>query len=278
MKYKAKCVAFLSILLLCLHDVHSAGEGAKYNTTSQDVPIFVPLQEGQGKYDACLQDGENECNLVTSVSFAGGTKIAGIRSELNDSFSTLDLATLKKIEVVDPFYPSTRYPDQEFICVNITTLGGAVEQLLLVPRNVIICGVDKKTHQEKAWFLRALTQVTLSKADDINILQEQLAHAPPRRHIRSRPKKKGSSQPTPTLPTQERSTPKQPLPAPAALTNTVPQETPPLRTVHEWPAPATDSNILTHEKTLGDSFLAVIDSVIDLIKTIVSRIWNIIKW
>ncbi len=260
-----KIIVFLSTIISLKTTVHAAGESVQYGTTnsSRGGPVFIPLQEGEGKYDAIVQDGTYECTL-TNVSFSGHTKLGGIKNEHNDSFSSLDLATISVITIIDPFYQSERYINQEFVCADVTSLTGAVEQSLLIPRNVIIGGIDKKTQSEKVWFLKDLAQISISKSDTFKIFAP---HTPSsRRYLRTRAAKKIPSKTT--LPENHVHV-EQPSSVKVQTETTQ-------KTLPEWPTPVAEKTI--PDRTLRESFMAIIDTIIEFIKLILIKIWKFIKW
>ena len=71
---------------------------------------------------------------------------------------------MQKIEVVKPDFDSIRYPEKSFTVVKVlTTTGVAIDQLL-APKHVIVCGIEKDSEIQKAWFLHKLKSIEIVSA------------------------------------------------------------------------------------------------------------------
>jgi len=155
---------FQSILLtlvaiLCIN----MGAGKEYASIQ---PSYVPLEEGEGSYFAIIYDEGNAIE-VKDISFTGHTKIGGIRKEDDDSVNRLDLSNIKELHVLQPNYLSKKYSDKEFILAKAIALNDTVIEDLLIPRQVVICAIEKNSGLEKAWFLYKLTKIVLAKKETI---------------------------------------------------------------------------------------------------------------
>lgn len=121
-------------------------------------PAFAELEEGSDIIDGIIKDEGTVCE-VTQLSFFGHTTCGGIRREADDSMTKLDLSQIKSIKIKQEVYASVRYPEKEFSSIQKTSLDGAVTDNLLVPRHVIICGIEKRTHDQKAWYLNKIDEL-----------------------------------------------------------------------------------------------------------------------
>lgn len=143
------------IVLFCVN----MGEGGR-NMSTVIEPVFIPLESRQGSYAATIRDEGKEIQ-VRDLSFYGSTSVGGIRQESTDSFSKLELGKLKAIRVVTPSFQSKRYSDQEFSLITVTTSQGTEIKDLLVPKNIIICAIERSTGVSRAWWLRKIEQINI---------------------------------------------------------------------------------------------------------------------
>lgn len=150
-----KKILVMLVAVLCIN----MGEGGSQFSTSNE-PIFVPLEERQGSFLAEVQD-ELSRTIVRDISFFGHTSIGGVRKESDDSFNRLDLKNIREIEIVKSSFESKRYSDKEFALVKVVMSNGSVLKDLLAPRNAIICGVERATGAEKAWWLRKVNKIVM---------------------------------------------------------------------------------------------------------------------
>lgn len=144
-----------SVIIFCVN----MGEGGRRFSTS-DEPVFVPLEEKQGSYTAIVYDEKNQ-ERVLDFSFFGHTSVGGIRKETDDSFTRLELSEIKEIRIVNPSFQSKRYSDKEFALVTVVTKKGIEIKDLLVPKNVVICGIGRDTGNKKAWWLRKVDKIII---------------------------------------------------------------------------------------------------------------------
>jgi hypothetical protein len=133
------------------------------STTQQTVlkePAYAQLEEGEELCEGRIIDEGTETE-VTQLSFFGHTKVGGIRRENNDSVTTLDLTNIRSLKIKEQAYSSKRYPTKDFALLQKTSHDGAVSDDLLVPRHIVICGIEKKTGDEKAWFLNTVDELVV---------------------------------------------------------------------------------------------------------------------
>jgi hypothetical protein len=136
-------------------------DGAKRNSVSLE-PSFAPLEEGASSFVATIYD-ESTVTEIQDVSFFGHTSIGGIRKDTDDSTNKLELGKMRELVVVKSTYESTRFGDREFSLAKVVAANGAVIDNLLIPKHVIICGVEKKTQMERSWFLSKIDKVVIEK-------------------------------------------------------------------------------------------------------------------
>ena len=142
------------------------GEGE--DKASFKEPSFTPLEEGEEDVEGIIKD-ENTSTTVKHLSFFGHTAVGGVRQESNDSVTKFDLAKMKSMKVTQHTYQSKRYPEKDFCLVDKVSLEGVVSKDMLVPRHVVVCGVEKGTGDQKAWYLNKLNEVIIEKVGDQSV-------------------------------------------------------------------------------------------------------------
>ena len=150
-------VVYFNFLILSLLLFVNMGEGER-RCNGPDEPRFVALEEGAGSFRATIFDEKSQTK-VKDLSFFGHTSVGGIRKERDDSFNELELSKLKKIEVVKVNYQSKRYSDREFILVYVVTSKGKKIKDLLIPKKIVICGIEEDSGIQKAWFISKLDKI-----------------------------------------------------------------------------------------------------------------------
>ena len=154
------------------------GESAQQSTLKE--PAFAALEEGDESYKGVIKDEGTE-SRITDITFFGHTTVGGIRQESNDSMTKLDLANLKSLKVLKPTYSSTRYPEKDFCLVQKTTNSGDVEEVL-VPRHIIICGIDEQSKDQRSWYLSKIDELIIEKGATpepaVKELEEKIKAAP----------------------------------------------------------------------------------------------------
>jgi hypothetical protein len=146
-------------LFLFLSAVFFIGMGVgdkKYSTLLE--PAFAPLSAGEGQLFGRVYDEKSE-SRISEMSFFGHTSVSGVRMEKNDSINRIELSKIREINIVNPNYVSNRYSDKDFVLADIVSNGGHVVEGLLIPKHVVICGLELDTKMEKAWFLGRISKV-----------------------------------------------------------------------------------------------------------------------
>ncbi|MCG2756335.1 hypothetical protein L6269_02470 [Candidatus Dependentiae bacterium] len=157
-KYKNlfHAIFLITIALICANFTDGAKKEADTNAIE-----YVALQEGENIISASLSDESNITELK-EASFTGHSKIGGVRRESDDSITQLSLADIKALEVINESYTSPRYQDKEFILLKVISASGVETADFLVPRDVVICGIEKETNMAKAWYLRKIKKLEIS--------------------------------------------------------------------------------------------------------------------
>lgn len=147
-------------VLLVVHgaSLHAFGDTGKPSTSLE--PRFTPLEEGQGSYTAKIYDEKNVIT-VKDLSFSGRASVGGIRSEKDDSIMQLKLSKVKEIKIVKPVHQSTRFRDQEFALATLTAHNGKVVDGVLLPKNLVLCGIEESTQIERAWIINRINKLVI---------------------------------------------------------------------------------------------------------------------
>ena len=139
-------------------------DGKKTSTVLE--PSYAPLEAGEGSFCATVYD-ESTVAEVKDISFFGHTTIGGIRKESDDSMNRLEISKIKEMVVVKRSYDSKRYSDKEFSLVQVVTTDGTTIEDLLVPKHVIVCGIEVKTQMERSWFLSKINKLVMGKPSGV---------------------------------------------------------------------------------------------------------------
>lgn len=156
----------MALLLICANFT----DGTKKDSSIK-IPEYVKPQDGTLLISGTIYD-EQSSTEAEYVTLLGSNSVGGIKSPENDSISVLDLTKIKELKVLQESYISPRYQDQEFILCEITFLDNSVKTFL-VPRELVICAVEKSTKMEKAWYLRKISRIVF----DLNS-KPQVVEAP----------------------------------------------------------------------------------------------------
>lgn len=169
-----KTLTYLMMLgaCACIVGIHSMDTGTTRSTMPLE-PSFAQLEEDSKSLAATIYD-EDSVIEVYDLSFYGHTSIGGVRKETDDSLSKINLEMIKELIVEKSLFISKRFADQEFTLVEITTNTNAVVKNLLVPRHIVICAIDQKSHLEKAWFLNKINRIVIQGAFDPSKKPEDL--------------------------------------------------------------------------------------------------------
>ncbi len=150
------------VSIFCLSQgigLRAFGEGA-VRTSGVLEPKFISLEEGQGSYVVKIYD-DNTVLTIKDASFSGRASIGGIRSEKDDSIMQLKLSKVKEVKIIKPVFQSKRFSDQEFTLASIVTNNGTSVDNLLIPKNIVICGIEESTQIERAWLFSKLTKLVI---------------------------------------------------------------------------------------------------------------------
>ncbi len=191
MNYISNLLKLLS-LCICLA-IFSAmdmrGPGASGGVSSADLEDlkFVPLQEGQGMFEAKIlgeldvQGNPKIAYDVKEISFGGTTKLGGIKSEDDFSVTDLDIAKIKDISVVNAAFQSKRYKvnnvSEVFVLAKVTFDTGAILENVLIPKNVQVSAIEFNTGAGKAWKLSNLSKIEFKKSMAAQNAVNEVNHA-----------------------------------------------------------------------------------------------------
>jgi|WetSurMetagenome_2_1015567.scaffolds.fasta_scaffold101239_2 hypothetical protein len=148
------------VIALCWPWATPMGDSTQQNVLTE--PTFAALEEGEDLLDGTIKD-ELSTTHVSQLSFFGNTTVGGIRQENNDSVTKLDLSKIKSIKILQASYASKRFPEKDFTLARKTSLEGNVSEEYLIPRHIVICGIDKRTGDEKSWYLNKLDELIVGK-------------------------------------------------------------------------------------------------------------------
>ncbi|MFH1643732.1 MAG: hypothetical protein ABIA74_00990 [bacterium] len=151
-------ILLIFVALTCIN----MGTGERVSTTLD--PVYTKLEDGAGSFKGTIfnkVDGKLIQTNVIDISFSGKTSIGGIKSENDDSYTTLDFAKITKLIIEDPEYESKRYGRKDFILASLVDNEGKKHSDFLIPKNVIVCGLTEEGRLEKAWFLRYMQKIEI---------------------------------------------------------------------------------------------------------------------
>ncbi len=144
----------LVLMVLCVN----MGETKQHNTLQNAV--YHKLEEKEGCYHATIYDDGNKI-ILRDFSFSGHTSIGGVFKESDDSVNTIEISETKEIVVISNYFESKRYPNQELLHAEIITKNNKKITDLLIPRHVVICGIEEGVNMQKAWFLSKVKKVVI---------------------------------------------------------------------------------------------------------------------
>ena len=150
--------AAISIAVLCM----GMGDRDKANIQLSG-PSFVKLEESQGNFLAVIFD-EKTSHYVKELSFSGSTTVGGVRRENDASVRTIELSKIKEIKITQPHYNGKFFKGQDFMVADILASTDYLMENMLIPKNITICGIDRNTLVEKAWFLYEVSKITIESA------------------------------------------------------------------------------------------------------------------
>lgn len=160
------------ILLLMVAFLSSSFSGGGTPSTATMEPAFVDLKEDEPSYIGSIID-DNVTTYVRDISFTGHTSIGGVLKENDDSVNKIELSQIKELEIENPDYTSKKYSDKDVMLAKIITNDGTEINGLLIPRNLVICGIEKNTGIKKAWFLRKIKKITIDKPRQLTVVDKE---------------------------------------------------------------------------------------------------------
>jgi hypothetical protein len=155
MSLARKSMVFV-VAVCSVHGLMALGDQQVFDQLT--VPKYVALEQGEEWLVGIVRD-ETTTTELEALSFFGNGTVGGVCREDNDSVTTVHLALIRRLEVKQQEYKSARYPNKEFCLVEKTHIDGTVTSGLLMPRKLVICGIEKKTKDEKCWFLGKIDQL-----------------------------------------------------------------------------------------------------------------------
>lgn len=158
----------LSCAFFLLAHVSLIPMGEQQDASISKDPEFTPLEAEEELFNGVIKDDKTVTEVI-QLSFFGHTKVGGIRRDDDDSVTTLSLANIKSITIQESFAVSQKYPEQEFARIQKVALDGTVTDGFLLPRHVIICGVEKKTGDEKAWYLNKINELIIQPVSTVTV-------------------------------------------------------------------------------------------------------------
>ena len=177
------CLAIFSAM-----DMRGPGSSGGVSSSDLDDLKFVPLQEGQGIFEAKIfggmdapQGNPRVSYDVKEVSFGGSTKLGGIKSEDDYSVTDLDIAKIKEIQIVNSDFQSKRYTinnvSEVFVLARVTFDTGATLENVLIPKKVQVSAVEINTGAGKAWKLSNLSKIEFKKSMEAQNAVNEVNHA-----------------------------------------------------------------------------------------------------
>jgi len=164
MQHKKVFSLIVALMSALLPVAMPMGETAQESLRKE--PAFAPLHEGEECYDGIVKDETVETR-VTQLSFFGHSTLGGIRNDSDDSVTKLDLTNIKSIKIKEASTISKRYPEKDFALIQKVSKTGIVTDDLLLPRHVIVCGIDKATGDEKSWYLNKIDELIVEETTQI---------------------------------------------------------------------------------------------------------------
>lgn len=169
-------------VVLCSSQMNSMGDGV-VKSPSTSGPRYVPPVKGQELFCGKVYD-EKSIVKLRELSFSGHASIDGLRTEIDDSLTTINLADYKEIVIKQQLYQCKRYVDKEFTLISLVSKNDKNSKDYLAPRNIVICGIEKETNAEKAWFLKKIDRITIESnneapAEETNYAEKIFKKQPP---------------------------------------------------------------------------------------------------
>lgn len=164
----------LCICLALFSAMDIGGPSRGVSSADLDDLKFVPLQEGQGIFEAkifgeidALQGVPKISYDVKEISFGGSTKLGGVKNEEDFSVTDLDIAKIKEIQIINPVFQSKRYKVENvaevFILAKVIFDTDATLENVLIPKKVQVSAVEINTGAGKAWKIATLSKIEFKK-------------------------------------------------------------------------------------------------------------------
>ena len=240
--------------------------GDKDKGANAHEPGFAKLAEGEGSFRAIVYDESNQYT-IKNFSFFGHVAVAGVRRETDDSVTRFELSKIKELKVLTAHFDSKRFGDKDFLLAEVTSATGAVTADLLVPKKIVICGIDEKSGLEKSWFMHKINRFVVQGATPLVLPSIPSAITA------------GTSAATPAPLTAIASMPA-PVTAPAHPTSGSKEKT--KRTFrpskeNKWDAfyntnqmPSGASESAESKKGIGGAFIGIVDAIIDFVRALIN--------
>jgi hypothetical protein len=262
----AKRINFLKRgLLFVLVFGFACSMGDKNKTNTANEPGFANLAEGEGSFRALVYDESNQYTLK-DFSFFGHTTVGGVRRETDDSMTRFELSKIKELKVLKPHFDSKRFGDKEFLLAEVTASTGAVTSDLLVPKKLVICGIDEKSGLEKSWFLQKIDRIVMLGATPLVLPSIPAALTDQKAMV-------GSTAPTPPASL----IPAVPVPTAGSQEKTrrtfrpaKPNKWDAFYQNNQMPKGDTQEVVTPAKRSIGEAFVAIIDAIIDFFYAIIN--------
>lgn len=266
-------IVFKIALFFCVY-LATCNMGDKDKSLSLTEPVFAKLAEGEGSFRAIVYDEQTQCTLK-DFSFFGHTSAGGVRRETDDSVTRFEISKIKEIKVLKPHFDSKRFGDKDFLLAQVTSTTGAIISDLLVPKKLIVCGIDEKTGLEKSWFLQKIDRIVVQGPTPLvlpSIPTALIGDA-----------KSQVPSPAPLVPAASGT--------PGALVNQAPTQGSSDKTKRTYRSPKENKwdnfykqnqfpdvkEGLKHKKGIIGAFMAIVDACIDFVKAIINGVWRLFK-
>lgn len=266
------CVALFSTA------ANSMGDGVVNSPSSSLEPRYVTLAEGQELFCGRVYD-EKVVVEMRELSFSGHATIDGLRREDDDSLTMINIADYKEIIIEQQIYQSKRYSDKEFTLISLVSKQDKISKGYLAPRNLVVCGIEKDTNAEKAWFLKKVDRIVIERnnvgvskpTDYVNKIfkstpeKEEQTDQPAQQNKSIPPKSSDQKEQAPTVNLLDQT-----------MTSTVPSNSLAAAGIVEVEGPV--QNVQLEQKTVWQSVTSIANSIADLIKAIFRVIKKMFRW
>ncbi|MBM3886895.1 hypothetical protein FJ364_03095 [Candidatus Dependentiae bacterium] len=239
--------------------------GDKNKSTSTNDPGFARLAEGEGSFRAIVYDENHEYTLK-DVSFFGNTSVGGVRRESDDSLTRLELSKIKELKIIQPHFDSKRFGDKDFVLAEITSRTGAVIADLLVPKKLVICGLDEKSGLEKSWFLHKINRLVMQGATPLVLPSIPVALSNSKEVI-AKSSVASTVKQIPTSGSQEK-TKRTYRPAKQDKWEAFYKN-------NQMPVGDSQQVVGQEKRSIGGAFVALIDAIIDFFKAIINNLFKL---